>query len=102
MGILTYMSVQFQEESMSQYQSSTIPGRKNVKTASGMAGWLIKRGLAKDLSQANQILIVILILLLIGVYFSLSSNASNNSSEIVLPEGVDPETYLPYGVEIPK
>ena len=61
------MTVEFEEESKfnSTYQSST------PDTVSGLTGWLIKVGMAKDENRAKNIMItVIIICFALAIYFA--------------------------------
>ena len=74
------MSVQFEEQHIT-------PSRPRIRKASGMVGWLVQKGYAKNAAQANIFLIVFICVLLGIAFLSIPSGSVED-----IP--VDPEVNL--------
>ena len=85
----------FQLNEQQSYQTSVKPS----PAASGMAGFLIKKGLAKNATQANLILIGVIVVLVLIMFFALRGG---ESSSVELNSDIDPATNLPYGTAAPQ
>ncbi len=86
------MNFQFEEQ---QYTRRSLATPK----ASGIAGLLIKSGVAKNMAEANMWMIGIIVVL--GLFMSWMIFGGGDGT-YKPPKGIDPETNLPYGVPAPK
>ena len=90
------MAVEFDEPKVSGRYKDTPPGAPKTKMTAALINW----GIVGTPAQAN-ILLLVLSIILIALAFIIYQR-DIKETEIKLDPSIDPETYLPYGIEPPR
>lgn len=74
------MGVEFNEENI------PISVRRSQQAPSGLVHFLVSKGIARDESQANVMLVVVLVICLVGIGYVMLSSGSSGPLPEPLPE----------------
>lgn len=87
------MSISFDDD-RNQYSNNSTNHKET-----GLTGLIISTGLVRTKTQAQIIMLVLIVIMVAILFFTISAGSE---PQIIFDSSINPETGLPFGVAVPK